>query len=94
VHQLDLALPVARFSGSGETAVSERPIKQNVPTTLACPQCGGTLLVMTRKIDRRRFLACRNRYHSDIKCPYTSNELPGDLLQRESGAPMLPGFGS
>ena len=24
-----------------------QPIKQNVPTTLSCPKCGGTLLVIT-----------------------------------------------
>jgi ssDNA-binding Zn-finger/Zn-ribbon topoisomerase 1 len=68
------------------------PFKQNVPTALACPECGGTLLIMTRKADGRRFLACRNFYDQHLRCPYTDNHLPQHLLMKEAGAAPLPGF--
>ena len=66
--------------------------KQNVPTTLGCPECGGTLLIMTRKADGRRFLACRNWFDPERRCQYTENSLPQHLLMKESGAAPLPGF--
>lgn len=72
--------------------MADEPIRQNVPTTLACPKCGGTLLIMTRKADRRRFLACRRRYDERIRCDYTENSVPPDLLMREAGAIPLPGM--
>lgn len=68
------------------------PLRQNVPTTLACPKCGGTLLIMTRKIDGKRCLACRNWYDPGLRCDYTDNHLPQHLLMREAGAETLPGF--
>lgn len=66
--------------------------KQNVPTTLACPKCGGTLLIMTRKADGRRFLACRNFYDERLRCDYTENRVPEALLLREAGTTPLPGL--
>lgn len=72
--------------------MSEGSIRQNVPTTLACPKCGGTLLIMTRKADRRRFLACANRRDERVRCDYTANGLPQHLLMQEAGAQPLPGM--
>jgi ssDNA-binding Zn-finger/Zn-ribbon topoisomerase 1 len=72
--------------------MTEQPIKQNVATTLACPKCGGTLLIMTRKADRRRFLACRNWYDERLRCDYTENSLPQHLLMKDAGATPLPGL--
>lgn len=74
--------------------MTNQPIKQNVPTTLVCPKCAGQLLIMTRKADGRRFLACRNFYDERIRCDYTENAIPQHLLMREAGVPQLPGFGS
>jgi DNA-directed RNA polymerase subunit RPC12/RpoP len=65
-------------------------IKQNVPTTSGCPECGGQLLLMTRKADGKRFLACRNFYAPEIRCPYTRDEVPVSIRLREIGAPTLP----
>jgi ssDNA-binding Zn-finger/Zn-ribbon topoisomerase 1 len=68
------------------------PIKQNVPTTLNCPQCGGGLLLMTRKADGKRFLACSRWYDKAVRCEYTENRVPTHLLLKEAGAAPLPGF--
>ena len=68
-------------------------IKQNIKTELLCPDCGGRLLIMIRKADRKRFLACANYYDRQVRCKYTNNYLPQDLLMKEAAAPMLPGFG-
>jgi hypothetical protein len=67
------------------------PIKQNVRTNLPCPRpgCVGQLLLMTRKKDGRRFLAC-NAWYGESRCDYTSNDVPQHLLAREQGVPMLP----
>jgi len=74
--------------------MTEQPIRQNVPTTLICPKCGGKLVIMTRKADGRRFLACRGFYDERIRCDYTENAIPTHLLMTEAGAAQLPGFES
>lgn len=68
-------------------------IKQSIKTELPCPECGAALLVMTREAGRKRFLACSNYYDKQVRCKYTNNYLPQDLLMKEAAAPMLPGFG-
>ena len=73
--------------------MSAQPYKQNVPTTLLCPKCAGQLLIMTRKADGKRFLACRNWYDERIRCDYTENRIPEHLLMTEAGATPLPGLG-
>lgn len=68
------------------------PVRQNVPTELLCPKCAGRVLIMTRKADGKRFLACSNFYDERIRCDWTRNGLPEHLKMREAGAPLLPGF--
>ena len=73
--------------------MADRPTyRQNVPTTLACPKCGGTLLIMTRKADGKRFLACGSFYDERVRCDYTSNDVPEFVKMKESGSEPLPGF--
>jgi hypothetical protein len=76
----------------GETADGP-PVKQNVPTGIPCPRpsCVGKLLLMTRRKDGRRFLAC-SAWYGDTRCDFTSNEIPQHLIAKEAGVPMLPLF--
>lgn len=73
--------------------MTDKP-RQNVPTDLVCPKCAGQLVLMTRKVDGRRFLACRAWYDPETRCDYTDNSIPQHLLLREAGATPLPGFGA
>lgn len=72
--------------------MTEQPYRQNVKTELLCPRCAGTLLIMTRKADGKRFLGCARYYDPTVKCDYTENRVPEHLLMREAGAPTLPGL--
>jgi hypothetical protein len=65
-------------------------IRQNVKTHLPCPRpgCRGSLLLMTRRADGRRFLAC-SAWYGDTHCDFT---IPEHILLREAGAEPLPGL--
>lgn len=73
--------------------MSAKPYKQNVKTELLCPRCAGPLVIMTRKADGKRFLACSRFYDPTVRCDYTENTIPQHILMREAGAATLPGFG-
>lgn len=82
---------MTRQSKTRTDTTGPSPVRQNVPTELACPKCGGQVLIMTVRGSGRRFLACRN-YYSDLNCDYTSNRLPESIRLREAGFPTLPGL--
>jgi hypothetical protein len=76
--------------------MADDTIKQRVRTGLRCPLpgCGGELLLMHRKADGRRFLACARWFVGGAGngCQYTSNTVPEHVKAREAGVPMLPLF--
>lgn len=88
------ARPTAARQRQARTPTEEQPTepakpRQNVKTGMTCPACGLELLLMTRRKDGRRFIACSG-FYTAAACSYTSNDVPQHLLAREAGVPMLP----